>query len=338
MTFPTRTSSHRTSGLPGTQFNLFDWIGHCADHQEMPDSEQREFAREFSLLNDTYLGPGGLTVPWGALNRQSDVSQMEATIRLTAADALRGRSVLVDAGAETVSVPANTASVIHPRLNGNPQASWCDVGEECATLDVSLGGVTARPKRLSGMLTVAAGMRKHPEGERFLRAMLLNMVAEQIDKAAITGRGTEYEPTGVLKLDGVHTASLSSATVGSDAWIDYIEARRLIESAGGVVTAIMAAPNVHKHLSLAQRPSGDAVWENGRIDGAPAFSTPRVADSLMVVGDWSVFNLVVFGGLEVEIDYGHSSFRTGGYRIRATAFIDFIPTWPRAFAALTLAS
>ncbi|QRQ99710.1 phage major capsid protein [Dyadobacter sandarakinus] len=241
-------------------------------------------------------------------------------------------------------------NVAFTRLTQRPVASW---KPEVGALDksnVKFAADELSPKRL-GTYTIQSLQfirQTAPSVERQIREEIAYAISEGVDIAAISGTGTNNQPTGILNHTGV--ASINVSGLGTNggpltrANIITLRTALLKRNIRGRRLAWLL--NAATQGSLANTPiatgSDKFILEGDNLLGYPVVMSNMVpsdldkgsaSDSLsaMIFGDWSELYIAQWGGIDILTD-PYTLAVDGQVKIVAQGFFNVLVHRPEAFA------
>lgn len=185
--------------------------------------------------------------------------------------------------------------------------------------------------------------------QAFIGDLILRAVARALEVAAISGSGTDGEPTGLVNTSGVTTvAGITPGSVTRDNILDF-EAK--IEDANAdtdrlawlMPSKVKAALKKIAEFSTQTANETTVVnvgtkhlYENCMVDEYPAFMSNVAPAKKLILGDWSEMLVCRWGqGIELMAD-PYSLGTSGGIRLVTFLDADVIVRQPEAFAVGTV--
>ncbi len=251
---------------------------------------------------------------------------------------LRPRSVVMGMGAQLMTGMVGNVTV--PRQTGAATAYW--LANEAAAItesQMTIGQLALSPKTVGAYTEVSRQLtlQSSPSAEALIRNDLAQVLALEVDRAAIQGSGGSGQPTGLLTVSGVGSVAGAS--------LDYtklLEFQSDVAAANALAPgcAYVTTPTVAVLLKGRQRFSGTdtPVWQgailDGTIEGFAARSTTQMPAATMIFGDWSQIVIAEWGGLELAVN-PYAAFQSGVIGVRAMYSIDVGVRYPGAFSVAT---
>jgi HK97 family phage major capsid protein/HK97 family phage prohead protease len=306
--------------------------------------------------------PEGLFVPYDVLTRGLTVGTdsaggyMKPTDHLGGSfiELLRNRMLVKRLGATILSSLRGDVAI--PSQTGGATAYWVAEGGNVTASQQTLGQVTLSPKTVGGLteFTRKLMLQASPDVEMMVRSDLAQVLAVEIDRAAINGSGASNEPTGILNTTGI--GDVAGGTNGAaPTWDNILDLESALALANadlgslGYLTNNSVRRKLKSTTKIASSTFSDFIWENGndefaRMNGYRAAASENVPSDLdkgtstgvcsaiifgnfadLIIGDW--------GGLDILVDpYTNSA--SGGIRIVAMQDIDIAVRHAASFAAM----
>lgn len=272
---------------------------------------------------------GGLLVPFG-MRAGLDSKTAGAGTELKYVEPgpfielLRNKALVKALGAQVIT--GLQGNIAFPKQTGAAQASWVgeNPGVDVADTKLATGQMVISPKTLLASTSYSRQLLAQGvvDVDNMVRADLAEVIALALDLAAIVGKGSSGEPTGVLNYAGINAYTLKNDT-GNGAqpvWDDVVLMQKLIEVANARIgdLAFLTTPGIKARLKLTARLGNTValpIWaDDGTIDGIRAESTNQVPANLtmgtsvgnvhaIVLGVWAQMILGMWGpGFELIVD------------------------------------
>lgn len=256
-------------------------------------------------------------------------------------DILRAKLVIGRLGARVLNDLHGNVEI--PRLNGSVVAQWIAENAPLTVTEPLLGKLEMKPKHVGALAEYSRNMilQSSPDIESLLRDDMAHVLAEAIDKVAISGGGAN-QPNGVLSTIGINTFSLAS--IG---WPDLLEAISDVEVANTSGTAWVGRPEtavaLMSELKVADDASAGFIMSDPRtLAGYPFASSTLVPNNLgvgtskkaLLFGDFSQVMVGYWGALEILVNpYISPSYEKGNIMIRALFTCDVAIRHAKSFSA-----
>jgi HK97 family phage major capsid protein len=284
-------------------------------------------------------GPGSaVVVPAGQFFRDLNLGTATAGGNLVAdprapgLDALRGASVVLDAGVSVRELPLGNPPGV-PFISGDPTATWAASesgavgGSEPA---IGLADFTPRTVGLHFTMTRKLINGMSPANELLVRRTAARALAKAIDAAVLQGAGSTSEPQGLATLAGVNVTSGTSLS-----WTAIQAMVAACLSAGVHEDRIRAVGAVGVRQLLGAREavstSGRYIWQAGACGGVAAMPSTEAPAGSLFVGDFSNIHLALHGGITLIVD-AFTYATSGSVRVVFMMDLDILHPRPSAFA------
>ena len=161
----------------------------------------------------------GVLIPYEALQTRATTiggsgANLVGTDHLSGSfiDVLRNRSMVMSLGPTVLRGLVGDISI--PKKSATTTAYWiaADDGDAVTASDPTLTGVDMSPNTVGGATTFSHKMlvQSSPDIEVLVRQDLADMIASEIDLKAISGTGSNNQPTGVLATSGIGTVDFAA--------------------------------------------------------------------------------------------------------------------------------
>lgn len=299
------------------------------------------------------LQPKGTVLPLAAL--RSAVGQNVTTpadggnLKETAAnryvEVLKEKLVLAQLGMTVLTDLVGEVPVI---TSGSIKAGWGAEAAQATAQKVAFSRAVMSPKRnyVQAAFTKDLLAQTSADVEAMLRDRLVEAHAELIESAAISGTGTNSQPTGLLNAEGVAAIALGT-NGGNIDWKNVVamEGKVNSQNAGRGKLGYVTNSKVMTELKSTQKANGlGFLCENGRMNGFPCEWSNLVPSDLtkgtatgicsaMIFGNFRDLYAGSWGGLDLVVDpYTHAS--TAEVIITINAFNDILVAEPKSFVKI----
>jgi HK97 family phage major capsid protein/HK97 family phage prohead protease len=215
-----------------------------------------------------------------------------------------------------------------PRQNGAGQAYW--VGEAGAPTgsQPSIDQIAFTPKTVGATtdITRRLMMQATPDAEAIVRDDILKVMALEIDRVAIYGTGSTYQPKGVKNITGINAVDF--ATAGQPTFAELVNMETQIALDDADVEAMSYAFNagirgyMKTALKFPSTAASGTIWEPGNtVNGYATNVSNQLASGDVFFGNWMDLVIAMWGGLELTVD-PYSLSTSGGLRLVALQDID----------------
>lgn len=215
-----------------------------------------------------------------------------------------------------------------PRQNAATQAYWVGEGGAPTAGTPGLDQISFTPKTVGAYTDITRRLMKQatPDAEAIVRDDILKVLALEIDRVAIYGTGSEYQPKGVKNYTGINAVDFAAAGQPTYAELVNMETQIALDNADvdNMSYAFNAAIRGHAKTTL-KFPAvngSQQIWEPGNtINGYATDVTNQIATGDVFFGNWLDLVIAMWGGLELTVD-PYSLSTSGGLRLIALQDID----------------
>jgi HK97 family phage major capsid protein len=287
-------------------------------------------ADEERALSEGTDSAGGFTVPTPLSSRFID--------------RLRAKSVVMQAGAQTV--PMESATLAIARLETDPDAGWRAENALIAEGDPTFSRVLFDAKSLAGKLVIS---RELAADSLNIGAMIENAFAQsmaiKLDLAALYGDGTGNAPTGVWNAAGISSVSMGTNGAALASYDRLLDAMLALKDANAMdPTAMICAPRTEIALAKLKNADQDPLRMPEMLSRIPLLSTTSApvdeeqgtatTASSIVFGDFRELMIGMRQKLEIRI-FDQPLAATGQLLVIAWMRADVQLATPKSFARLT---
>ncbi|MEW6415967.1 MAG: phage major capsid protein [Pseudomonadota bacterium] len=266
---------------------------------------------------------------------------------------LRKRTYVIAMGATTLADLNGNAAI--PSQTGAGSAFWVAEGGAPTESQQTFGQVPLTPKTVGAYTDFTRRMmlQSSPDIESMVRADLAQVVAVEVDRAAISGSGTSNEPLGILNTSGIGAVAIGTDG-GPITWekvLELEEALATLDADQGML-GYLTNPAVRRALKGTTKVASDAgagfIWEPGRegygmLNGYRAAASNNIPGNLTkgagtnlsacIFANWRDLVIAQWGGLDIFVDkFTHGT--SGGTRVVALLDLDIAVRRVASFAAI----
>lgn len=329
------------------QFSFVRAINALANPQDRGAYEAAAFEREVSEAAVAAYGKQsrGITVPTDVLRApfsKRDLNAGSATAGGNTVDTvlladsfielLRNRSAVQALGATVLNGLSGNISV--PKQTAAATAYW--VAESGAPLESqqTIGQVLMTPKTVGAFTDFSRRLmlQSSIDVESFVRNDLVNVIALEIDRAALYGSGVSNQPLGLNLIPDVESQSLTSTPTFAE--IIAMESKVAGANADiGDMAYLFNAPMRGKLKGAVKFASTDSVTifeSGGTVNGYRAFVSNQVSSDDVFFGVWSQLILGFWSGLDLTVD-PYAGATSGTMRVIALQDTDLMVRHPKSF-------
>ena len=271
-------------------------------------------------------------------------------------ESLRNNLVVSKAGARLIS--DLNGNVDFPKLSGTSQIFWVSEGETIPETNVELSLVSLRPHDVACRTAVTRRllMQASVDVEAMVRADLVAVVSEAIDKAVLTGSGMNNEPLGIVNTPGVNQLEIGSNGGPLD-WEAIVEMETIVAVSNADAENAVYVANAKTRGKLKTTPKvtgqDSFLWRDeinpqnpnqtlGLVNGYRCHTTNLLTDdgtkgngtnlSTFLYGDFSQILLGNWGVLELLPNPYGAGYPSGTIELRCMATVGVANRHPQAFA------
>lgn len=267
-------------------------------------------------------------------------------------DLLRAKAIVTRLGATILSGLVGNVEI--PRQTGASSTFWIAENGTPTASNATFDKVALKPKTIGAISPISRNLllQSSMQVEAFVRNELAKSLALGIDLAALSGTGTNNQPTGIANMSGICT--VEGGTNGGSLTFD-----KLIDMETQVATANADAENMYYLCNAAtigflkkiKNTSGDYIWKTiteavrnafpGEVNGYPVARSNQVRGNLekgtsktcqeIFFGNWSDLVIGEWGFLEIDVNRYGDQWKSGGVEVRALQSIDIAVRHPKSF-------
>ena len=267
-------------------------------------------------------------------------------------DLLRSKAIVTRLGATVISGLVGNLEI--PRQTGASSTFWIAENGTPTASNATFDKVALKPKTIGALSPISRNLllQSSMQVEAFVRNELAKSLALGIDLAALSGSGTNNQPTGIANMTGICT--VVGGTNGGSVTFD-----KLIDMETQVATANADAENMYYLCNAAtigflkkiKNTSGDYIWKSpdnavrngfpGEVNGYGVARSNQVRGNLekgtsktcqeIFFGNWSDLLIGERGFLEIDVNRYGDQWKSGGVEVRALQSIDIAVRHPQSF-------
>jgi len=262
---------------------------------------------------------------------------VETVLHKDLIDVLREESVIMGLNPTVLNNAEGDLDI--PKKSSDSTAYWfgADGGDSITESVPVFTTLEMRPKFVAALTKASYKMMIQTGGnvEAILQRDMMAVIAEEFDRAALQGTGSNSQPTGVLNQSGI----LTDTWTGSPAvllWDDVLEAERLliVNKALKGNLAALCDPTTFKTTKSTAKSSGDTVGflaePDGSMNSYPLRATTHMPANTMLFANWNELIVTNWGSIALEVDHS-TGFATGVTAFRAIMPVDFGVRHPESF-------
>ncbi len=308
------------------EFRLLSAINAIANNRELDEVSKAVFNEGTSEMRKAGLNyEGQIQIPTSEIRSAFTVANegtdFVATDVFNVEPALRAKNVLVNAGARYLTGLVGDVKI--PVMNPS-NVTW--EGEVSAASDggAGLDSVTLSPKRLTAYIDISKQflVQDGCGAENAIRQDIINAINTKLEQTILgEASGSTTQPAGIFyPASGLTSISAFSGICNFEAGVEDTNVL-------GECAYVMSnkAKSALRGMLKGTNNTG-MVYENGEVDGTPAYNTSNVGvatsgNKFIAYGDWS--NLVIgqWGGIDLTVD-AYTQAVNGKVRLVINAFFD----------------
>ena len=210
-------------------------------------------------------------------------------------DLARAKSVLMEAGAQTVLMSSSELAVV--RVKTDPVIGFVAENATIPEVEPTFGRLTFRARKLSARVKISLELANDaPNAAEEIRGQLAKVLGVSLDKAALVGTGDGEEVVGIFSHDDVQ----ETAAVGAITHDELLDAIQKIEDQNGEPGGYIIPPKVKNTLAKIKDTAGNYLVVPVDLSALKRFVTKQLTDAQACLGD---FTQVLFGVREaVQIE------------------------------------
>ena len=276
----------------------------------------------------------------------ADGGYLKETMPARYVDSLRAKLVIAKMGATLLGDLVGTLPIIS---SSDFTAGWLAEAAAGSVTKISCGSGDMTPHRNCGAGAVTKDLLRQTskDVEALIREKLLNAHAMLIDEAAITGTGSNNQPTGILNTNGIGSVAIG-ANGGALTWAKIVALETAVnhQNANRGKMGYLANAKVWGELKSIERTANSGRFlldEAGRLNGYPVDWTTLVPSNLtkgtgtglspLIFGNWEDLWIGSWGGIDIVVDPFVLA-TSAEIRIILNAWNDAKVVEPKSFAAI----
>ena len=335
-------------------FRLSDLIHKMIDPDSERGTQQLQEAKDLTsdaLKRGHVSQGGGLIIPASRLDgaglQKRDITTAAASgghlisenvLGSLFVEALRNNMVMFDLCNVMMGLQGNVSL---PSESTVPTAEW--KGEIVAAAESSpvFGQITLVPKFLRAYTEISRTLiaQSSIDTESVVRMLLMKEVGLALDKAILTGTGSNDQPSGVDQITSLSTTTYATA-IANATLANMVALETALDSANApeMGRAFVMAPNVRaQYRQVASVGAGGMpAYYDGKLLDMPAFVSKQAADGECYFGAWSEALVGIWEDMEFIIN-PYSGDTTGTVRITVWTMADLNFLHGGSFSKLKIA-
>lgn len=262
---------------------------------------------------------------------------------------LRNRLAVAQLGATVLDGLVGDIT-IPKHLTGNT-VQWVDENGSATESNATFGQMSLKPKTVTANTELSRKfiLQSSLSAEQFARSELLKAMMLGIDLAAINGKGTGNEPTGILNTAGIGAVEIG-ANGGAPEWKHIVALESAIAAANADIGDLAYITNARVRGLLKTKLKADGVsgyiWQDGAtpLNGYRCAVSNQIPSNLtkgtaankcspLIFGNWSDLMIAHWGVLDVIVD-PYTKSTAGAVRITTLQDVDIAVRHVESFAAI----
>lgn len=262
---------------------------------------------------------------------------------------LRNRLAVAQLGATVLDGLVGDIT-IPKHLTGNT-VQWVDENGSASESNATFGQMSLKPKTVTANTELSRKfiLQSSLSAEQFARSELLKAMMLGIDLAAINGKGTGNEPTGILNTAGIGAVEIG-ANGGAPEWKHIVALESAIAAANADIGDLAYITNARVRGLLKTKLKADGVsgyiWQDGAtpLNGYRCAVSNQIPSNLtkgtaankcspLIFGNWSDLMIAHWGVLDVIVD-PYTKSTAGAVRITTLQDVDIAVRHVESFAAI----
>lgn len=215
-----------------------------------------------------------------------------------------------------------------PKQTSTTNVYWVGEGGAPTAGQPGLDQISFTPKTVGAYTDITRRLLKQstPDAEAIVRDDIIKQMALGIDKVAIYGTGTEFQPKGVKNYTGINAVDFATASKPSYTELVQMETEIALDNADVDAMSYAFNAQVRGNLKTTLKfpgVNGSApIWEPGNtVNGYATDVSNQIASGDVFLANWADLVIALWGGLELTVDpYALST--SGGLRLIALQDID----------------
>lgn len=240
-------------------------------------------------------------------------------------DMLRTRNTIMQLGFVMAGLRGN---IDIPKLAAGASGYWLGEDDDAQETGIELGQLSMTPKTVGAFTELTRKlMQQDSMGvEQLVRRDLAIALANAIDVAGYYGSGSDKQPRGITRYNGINSVPFSAA---NPTFPEVVQMETEIASDEADVNSMAYVFNARMrgHFKTAQKftgTDGSTIWEPGKtVNGYRTEVTNRIGNGEVIFGNFSDLIVGMWGGLDLTVD-PYSKSKSGALRIVVFQDVDFV--------------
>ena len=238
---------------------------------------------------------------------------------------LRQVSITRSLGITELPLPNGNMNI--PKQTGAANFKWVGENKPIGNAEPKLGNIKLSAKKLAGIIPISNELLADASiaADRFVRDEIVNGIAEAEDISALYGKGSDNEPTGIVK--ACEKNKIDATESGLTADLIYEMVGKLLSTKLNAPALAWRIPGVlWAKLYGMQTPTGNYIFRSEMKDGLLCGYPFKIDNNITVaeeegktqifLGDWKQFMIGVASALEISVSQD-ASYTVGGSAVSA---------------------
>lgn len=226
-------------------------------------------------------------------------------------DAMRSRTVCVQAGARTVPLDGHQNTIV--RVATDPAAGWRLENAAIAEGNPTFEGLVLAPKSLAVLVKVSRELIEDSLNiTEALTAAFAGSMAAEVDRVALVGSGTAPEPRGIYNTSGINSVSMGTNGAALTSYSKILDALYELELDNAPdPTAMVMHPRTRRTVNGFADTTGQPLQVPPALAQIKSFATTNIPvdqtqgtasnASCIILGDYTQLLLGVRSELRIEL-------------------------------------
>jgi HK97 family phage major capsid protein len=314
------------------RYSLANVIRALANPNDQNAQKAAAFEIECSVNAQRTLGKTaqGILVPPDVLSRAMSTTQQGAgatmvdVSKMSMLDLLRNRTVMMQMATVIGGLVGN---VDIPKQVSDGQAYWLGEGQDATETGFTVGQISFAPKTVGAFTDITRRLlqQSNQAVDSLVRADLMRALGTAIDRAALYGTGSDYQPLGLKGQKGINAVDFATAQKPTFAELVQMETEISADNADAGSLAYLIHSRIRGHAKTAPKFGAGTeatIWEPGNtINGYRTEVTNQLVANDVFFGNFADFLILLWGGLDLTVD-PYSLSKSGSIRIVAFQDVD----------------
>ena len=255
---------------------------------------------------------------------------------------LRNKSAILGEGAGGATLLQGLQGMVSvPKMTSSSTAYWVGEGASPTESQQAFEQVNLAPKTVGAFVDYSRRLllQSSISVETMIRNDLAQVIAKEIDRAALYGTGSSNQPKGIFNTTGVGSVTIAGGAGTYGSFAEFISAETSVAAANAEVGSMVYIINANARGALKSTEkatnTGMFVYENDQINGYSARVSNQLANSDVLFGALNSLIVGMWSGLDLATD-PYTGATAGNTRIIALQDMDFACRYPEAFCKMSV--